>query len=798
MKEKRLGIKVSVIVVTLMLLYGLTLLTQYVEEGYSQVVLSEVCSYNDSAIHDTLGRYHDYIEIFNPTEVTQDISGYYLSDDKNNLTKYMFPSDTYLPAKGYILLWAGEWEEGNLLDDASFYTGFSVKAGETLYLSNAQGNVLDTVKIPAESMSGMAYSRVSISNEVWKQTPASPGELNILDVPVANKKLDTKVEFNKISGFYDEAFYLEMFTEDKYDIYYTLDGTIPTTESTKYVEKIWIDDVSANENKYASIENISLLEEVYIPTYNVEKATVVRAIAVNEQGEVSEESYASYFVNYNEKKGFDGVPTVSIITDPDNLFGEEKGLYVTGILWETNKEVAVGASEYWRSKSPVNYRAKGRGWKRDALIQYFDESDEMIYEQKVLLGNHGKSSSANNQKSFNLYGVSESGSKEYIFDGIFGTSSTTMMLRSGGGDCYATKLRDAFTQELVRDRALPTINYQPCQVFIDGEYWGLYMLQERVCEDTLVNQYEVEADNIVLLKCEEVVAGEENDLQLWNEMVAFAIENDLSEQSNYEQIEQMIDVQNCIDYYGFEIYVAHSDWLKNNYARWRVKETGEGQYEDGKWRWMSYDLDSSTGRKEGMSSADVDTFLEGNYWYSALEEEFFASLMENEEFKQRFVVSFMDMANRNFKYETVAAKLDVLAEKLCDATVVSQKRFYTIDYDASDYMQEVQILKDFYANRYGYITSYLKTDLNLAGVLVDVHVENKTGGQVVLNTLCLEENEKFSGAYYSDYPVELAVIPNEGYHINGWLVNGEVYENEEIVVTLAEATTIIPLWEADN
>lgn len=798
MKEKRLGIKVSVIVVTLMLLYGLTLLTQYVEEGYSQVVLSEVCSYNDSAIHDTLGRYHDYIEIFNPTEVTQDISGYYLSDDKNNLTKYMFPSDTYLPAKGYILLWAGEWEEGNLLDDASFYTGFSVKAGETLYLSNAQGNVLDTVKIPAESMSGMAYSRVSISNEVWKQTPASPGELNILDVPVANKKLDTKVEFNKISGFYDEAFYLEMFTEDKYDIYYTLDGTIPTTESTKYVEKIWIDDVSANENKYASIENISLLEEVYIPTYNVEKATVVRAIAVNEQGEVSEEGYASYFVNYNEKKGFDGVPTVSIITDPDNLFGEEKGLYVTGILWETNKEVAMGVSEYWRKTSPVNYTAKGRGWKRDALIQYFDESDEMIYEQKVLLGNHGKSSSANNQKSFNLYGVSESGSKEYIFDGIFGTSSTTMMLRSGGGDCYATKLRDAFTQELVRDRALPTINYQPCQVFIDGEYWGLYMLQERVCEDTLVNQYEVEADNIVLLKCEEVVAGEENDLQLWNEMVAFAIENDLSEQSNYEQIEQMIDVQNCIDYYGFEIYVAHSDWLKNNYARWRVKETGEGQYEDGKWRWMSYDLDSSTGRKEGMSSADVDTFLEGNYWYSALEEEFFASLMENEEFKQRFVVSFMDMANRNFKYETVAAKLDVLAEKLCDATVVSQKRFYAIDYDASNYMQEVQILKDFYANRYGYITSYLKTDLNLAGVLVDVHVENKTGGQVVLNTLCLEENEKFSGAYYSDYPVELAVIPNEGYHINGWLVNGEVYENEEIVVILAEATTIIPLWEADN
>lgn len=794
MQQKKSYVKLKLVAGTCLLLTGLWLTCTYANIGHTHVILNEVCSQNDGIIYDTAGHYHDYVEIYNPTSDTQEIGGLYLSDDKDELDKYMFPWGTVLESGEYLLLWAGEWTPDILLEDNSFYTEFALKSGETLFLSTEEGEILDKVKIPEKIQTHTSYSRTSLWWDAWKMTEASPGTENNLETP-KKVELKAKVSFSVESGFYDEPFWLELDTDDRYTIYYTLDGSVPTIESQRYDGEIWIEDVSSQDNKYADIEEVTLLEDMYFPTEKVTKATVIRAIAVDAKGRVSEESCATYFVDFEEKSEFDKIPVISLITDPENLFDSEKGIYVTGKVWEMHKKLLEGASEYWRTSSPTNFQCKEKGWQRDAVVQYFDQTGNQVLEQQVGIRIHGKTSASYNQKSFNLYAFPEIDGNKYVFQGLLGEEDTTLMLRNGGGDCFGTKLRDVLTQELVSDRYVATTAYQACQVFLNGEYWGLYFLQQRVSENLVSNQYNVDENNVVLLKSGNVVAGEETDIELWQAVENFAKENDLSISYNYEMMEEMIDIQSYIDHVAFQIYVANCDSLASNLSMWRVKEKGEGEFEDGKWRWILYDIDSSTGAIQGFTTAEVDSFISGNWYCQPLYEEMFASLLKNEEFKRRFVISFMDMANYNFDSEKVTVRLDELEEQLTAATVASQQRFYSPDYTEEDYKEQINEIREFFIKRYDYITSYMKTDMNLEGELTAITVQNGMGGSVKLNTINLDEGENFTGKYFSDYDIELSAEADEGYQFIGFMVNDELYVETELVLTLDKEYSIVPLWE---
>ena len=780
----------------MILLAGVIVLVNFFKGNH--VILNEVCCYNDTVAYDTIGNFYDYIELYNPTESAKDISGFYLSDDKDNLQKYQFAENTVIESKQYLLRWGGEWTSNVLIEGPDAYLGFSLREEEEIYLSDASGRVIDKVKIPAGIARDTAYSRITVADEVWKNTIPSPGQENTKESPVKKEYLQAEVQFNVEPGFYEEPFYLEMQTNDAYDIYYTLDGSMPTKESTKYVEPLYVEDVSNQKNKYANITNISLMEDIYFPNYNVEKATVVRAVAVDKKGVTSKDSCATYFVGYGEKTGFRDIMTISLITDPKNLFSDDRGIYVTGSMWEANEEAAKAASEYWYYNAPKNYGASGKGWRRETQMQVFGKSGELLHTQRIAIGMHGLTSLAKNQKSFNLFALPESDGNQYVYEGFLGKKETSLMLRNSGSDIYATKLRDGVNQEMMTDRAVAISGYEPCQVFLDGEYWGVYMLQERVSASTISNQYSVDEENVILLKGSAVTAGEESDIMLWNDMVAFATENDLSIPENYAKMEEMIDIQSCIDQYCFQVYTANYDSISNNIAMWRTREVSDKPYEDGKWRWMLYDTDASSGVNEGALEAEIDSFKEGNYGRHVTEDPLFVALIANEEFKQRFVTSFLDIANYNFEPGKVKSRYDEWAAVLCDAMVQSQKRFLDANYSSQDYMSEIYKVNTFFERRFYYISYYLKEDFALKGELVPVRINNSEGGKVLFNTIDLEEKEYFSGKYYSDYDISLSAYAKDGYKFTGWEINGELYTDSTLTLTLEQEVMIKPIWEKTN
>lgn len=146
------------------------------------------------------------------------------------------------------------------------------------------------------------------------------------------------------------------------------------------------------------------------------------------------------------------------------------------------------------------------------------------------------------------------------------------------------------------------------------------------------------------------------------------------------------------------------------------------------------------------------------------------SLMKNEAFRQQFVLTFMDMANENFKPSRVSALLDVLEVQYKEAASKSYERWNTNPLDVP-FEQQIEELRTFFANRYDFITLYLAKHFSLKGDLVPLTLSASTpeGGTVTLNTLTLELSRgNWMGCYYTDYPITLTAVPAEGYTFIGW------------------------------
>jgi len=119
------------------------------------IIINEIMPKNTQFGQDQNGEFDDWIELYNLADVDIDLSGYYLTDSKNNLTKWQFPDSTILNKNGYLVIWA---DEDTL--QAGLHTNYKLSAlGETVLLLTPDMNVIEDVKYPATSLQ-KSYARV--------------------------------------------------------------------------------------------------------------------------------------------------------------------------------------------------------------------------------------------------------------------------------------------------------------------------------------------------------------------------------------------------------------------------------------------------------------------------------------------------------------------------------------------------------------------------------------------------------------------------------------------------------------
>ena len=736
----------------------------YDDYAGKHIVINEVCSHNLSLILDDDGENSDYIEIYNPSFTTVSLDGWYLADHENVLQSKPL-SGIYIEPRSYLVLFAGGNAGGSGLsgeqEEQYGYLDFKLKeAGETLTLADEDGRVVDRVEVPVLT-TDVSYARLQDGQDCWSIVRnGTPGKTNEGLAAYVIPTLEEPV-FSVESGFYEEPFVLSLTAGKDEKVYYTLDGSEPTTESKCYTEPIAIQDNSDTENYYANIGGIAR-EGDYQPAYRIDKGTVVKAICVNETGEVSEVASQVYFVGFDEKSGYDNVKIMSVVGNPADFFSDERGIYVLGEdyhEWKDYRE-SLGYS------FAANYTDTDKTGERAVMVTLFDADKDMLSQEKIGVRIRGGASKGLRQKGFNFYARTEYG--EDVLD-----LCRKMLRTSGSIDTNKTMLRDVFNQSLVADRDLETQPGEPCVLFLNGEYWGLYNLQARFTEDYFEEKYGITEDNLIMIKQDRRVSiGEEADMELYTELVSYAQQQDLSQEDTYETIGQMMDVQSFIDHYCFEIYIGNTDWPLNNVCCWRSRESGgDSVYTDGRWRWGVYDTDESTGiYPEGMSTYSSNSFLEEAHWFgSPTTMPLMSNLLENAEFKKQFVLTFMDMANENFVYEKVHEKLYELASVYAEPMVETYHRFNGDEYTLDTFYENIGRIDEFYRYRYEYIVPYMAEAMELTGSLETVTLQTTPGGSIVLNTIEPDlVSGQWSGSYYTDYPVTATAVAEEGYRFAGW------------------------------
>ena len=608
-------------------------------------------------------------------------------------------------------------------------------------------------------------------------------------------ELDGKWKYLEAShggGFYTQPFDLIFETYEGCEIYYTLDGSLPTDKDILYTEPIAIKSRIGEKDVLTGIKNISLGWKM--PKTESFKGTVIRSAVYFEGKAVSEIMTNTYFVDENIYSKY-SMPIVSLTTDSDNLFDRFKGIYVLGIRREN-----------WLRKNPgvqvnngtsANYTARGSDWERPVHIEWYETDGSLGFSQNLGARINGGWSRCYPLKPLRLYARSEYDNKNKIEFEIFPglqqsvsdktiTEFKTFLLRNSGHDFVLTMFEDAMIQSLMENTHVDTQAYRPVIVFINGEYWGIHNARERQDEEYIESHYDMDEDEIVLLENRhKLLHGEEEDINHYLDMLKYIKSHNIEDKETYNYVKTMMDIDNYIDYNIIELYIVNLDWMGNNVKYWRKKtdvyKPLEPYGHDGRWRWLLFDTEAGfayydynmieyatiEGKQTGLNS-DWATFL-------------FRTLLQNKDFKNQFLTRYADLLNTNLNEDKILKRIDEMQEKIKPEMEEHINR-WGYPNSLERWEENVDVLREFAVKRPEYVRRNLINHFGLKGTVKGM-IQPSDGGYIEINGMKINiDKTEFNGIYFKDIPIEIKAVPNKGYIFNGFQ-GSYLGEEENITIT---------------
>ncbi|MEZ5324530.1 MAG: CotH kinase family protein [Verrucomicrobiales bacterium] len=567
-------------------------------------VLSEALSDNASSLVDWRGEHSDWIEIYNPGPATEDLTGWYLTDDPDNLTKWQFPF-LQLRRGRYQIVFASGLKADETTDARVPHASFKLSAdGEYLALVKPDGvtiaHALDFSNIPQAT--DVSYGlppdvtgfRIDVDGTPSYLATPTPMQANDL----ALEGIIEPVVASQPHGFYDAPFELELDSATPgVDIRYTTDGSEPSqVNGERFTEKLTIDHTTTL--RAIALRGNWKSSPVLTRTY-LFLGDVVHQSANGEapdgwpsgqsNGQILDYGMDPDIVEKlatpeQVQESLRSLPTLSVVTSIENLFDPQRGIY-------------------------ANPQQKGRAWERPASFELIDPSGaaEGFQVNAGLRLRGGFSRTPSNPKhAMRLIFRSEYGSgklKYPLFDGEGVKSFDFIDIRTSLNWSWAmvasprnTLLRDVFARDSQAAMGQPYTRSRFYHLYLNGNYWGIFQTQERVTDSYGASYLDGNKEDFDVIKTRGQVAAGNNAAQtrLFEAAVKgfrddadyFAVQGMRPDGSRDPDLERLLDIDNLIDYMLILFYTGNNDgpggvhvsWPNNYYSIYNRKHPDGFKY----------------------------------------------------------------------------------------------------------------------------------------------------------------------------------------------------------------------------
>ncbi|MEM1328695.1 MAG: CotH kinase family protein [Bacteroidota bacterium] len=553
-----------------------------------------------------------------------------------------------------------------------------------------------------------------------------------LSLPAQTEPNPLRINCSKPGGFYATPIEVSLFSREDATIYYTLDGSTPSKKKKRYTSPI-----------------------------RIQQSSVIRAIAVTKTQE-STFFGETYFIDEPEST----FPVVSIGIDPWRLFDPDYGLFMEGNYAVDSIWSKPGANFWSRKEYPMH-------------CEIYEVDGSCVFNSEAGFRIFGGFSRLFPQKSMTIVARDRYGKKK-IDHPIFGEDGEDkfkfIVLRNSGSDFGKTHFRDGLMTGLVDDWDIEKQDFRSAHVYINGDYWGIYNMREKVNRHFLKHYHDQDKDSINLMEHQQIVKL--GNSHHYEDMLYFLRRNPLSVDDNMAYLNTQMEIENFMDYQIAQIYFDNQD-AGGNIKYWRP------QTPNGRWRWILFDTDWGFGLNDPNAfqnnSLDFHTTPDGPSWPNPPWTTFMLrKLLENQEFEHAFINRFADHLNMSFEEKTVEEKIDELYVSMQPEI---DRQLVRWNIKRKDWERHVRRLYAFAEERPTLVRMHLMDKFD-TGAQKGVQLQSTSGGSILLNDH-LSVASFFQGIYFEYIPISVAAIPNYGYRFSHWEGLPMRYqENEQIPTKL--------------
>lgn len=682
----------------------------------AQVVINEVSAANWDLLN-LGGEYEDWVELHNTGPAAADLGGWYLSDSEANPGKWAFPAGISINAGGHLII---ACSGKDALIGGTPHTNFKLTqtAQEPVVLSDASLDLVDAFLFDEPTQKNHSWGRVTDGAGAWGILPSpTPGSANA----GASAYYAPIPVLSPVSGGYGGTVQVDIAVPPGCTVRYTLDGEEPATTST-----------------------------LYAGPFNITSTSCVRAVALSGTPGVPPSFIATstYFIDEAHT-----VPVWSIAAGADVLDILENGGSTT---------IAEGN------------------------IEYFDANLTLLDETLGEFNEHGGTSNSNDQRAVDYIVRDEFGYANVIENQLFRGSDRDeferVILKAAAGDNYpgydGAHIRDAWVQSLsqVIGLKLDERTYEPCVVYVNGDYWGVYETREKVDDnDFTEHYYDQPGEQVDMIQEYGSVWADYGSTDDWWDLYQYITSNDMTDPVNYAQVRSRLNTLSMIDHMIINEYVANGSWLAFNTMWWRGNDPA-GDHK--KWGYCCWDMDWICGAPQHEfgfppstpqnNPCDHESVQVGGQPsesnFAPTHFAMFNALMANAQFRSQYLVRYAELIQHGLDCTTTVGHLDSLVAMI-DPEMDRHCQRWGGTY--ADWQSKVQVMRSFLEDRCAYIMEGIEECYDAQPLDITVLVDPPGSGVVHMNDLNLV-TFPYTGTYFDSTFLHFAQTPNVDWVFSHW------------------------------